>query len=287
MKTSSTDLAWGPPAGAIDATAPAHQAKGRHALRLVCKIGTLHGRRISLLLLLALAAVGITSALAFDPQQAEQELIILTNVDRTSNGVPALVPDQALEDVARFRSEDMVTRNYFSHLIPPDGHQVFDILKQRGINYLRAGENLARNNSPDHITVQTVEQAFMNSPRHRAILLCPDYTNLGTGVAEGAEGLKVYTVLFTQVSSEAPATATPTATPTPEPIPTSPPSAVTTPEDQVASASPTPAPTATAASIPSPTPTPWPTRVELSPARSIGLIQQIVRRILSLFLNLG
>ena len=287
MKTSGTDLAWGPPADAIDAADSAYQAKGRDALRLVCKIGTLYSHGISILLLLALAAVGITSVLAIDTQQAEQELIILTNVDRTSNGVPALVPDEALKDVARFRSEDMVTRDYFSHLIPPDGHQVFDILKQRGISYLRAGENLARNNSPDHITVQTVEQAFLNSPSHRAILLCPDYTNLGTGVAEGAEGLKVYTVLFTQVSPEAPAPATPTASSTPEPVPTSLPSAVTTPEDQVASASPTSGPTATATLMPSPTPTPWPTRVELSPARSIGLIQQIVRRILSLFLNLG
>jgi uncharacterized protein YkwD len=241
----------------------------------------------SLLLLGVLAALAVTSALAIEPQQAEQELIVLTNVDRTSNGVSALVPDETLKGVARFRSEDMVARNYFSHLIPPDGHQVFDILKQRGISYLRAGENLARNNSPDYITVQTVEQAFMNSPSHRAVLLCPDYTNLGTGVAEGDEGMKVYTVLFTQVPPTAPATATPTASPTSEPTATPAPAATATSPAQVATASPTIAPPATATAVPSPTPTPWPTRVELQPARSVGLIEQIVRRILFLFLNLG
>jgi uncharacterized protein YkwD len=241
----------------------------------------------SLVLLVFLAAAAITSVLAIDPQQAEQELIVLTNVDRTSNGVPALVPDETLESVARFRSEDMVARNYFSHSIPPDGHQVFDILKERGISYERAGENLGRNNSPDYITVQTVEQAFMNSPRHRSILLYADYTNLGTGVAESGDGMKVYTVLFTQVATAPAATSTPTATPTPEPALTPAPSTTPTAEAQVGSVSPTPSPSATATSLPSPTATPWPKRVELSPGRSIGLIEKIVRRILSLFLNLG
>jgi uncharacterized protein YkwD len=241
----------------------------------------------SLLLLGILAAAAIASALAIDPQQAEQELIVLTNVDRTSNGVPALVPDQALQSVARFRSEDMVVRNYFSHSIPPDSHQVFDILKQRGISYARAGENLGRNNSPDYVTVQTVEQAFMNSPRHRSILLYPDYTNLGTGVAESGDGMKVYTVLFTQVAPTPSVTSTPTATPTAEPTSTPQEEATSTTEARVGSPSPTSSPSPTATSLPSPTSTPWPKRVELSPERSIGLIEHIVRRILSIFLNLS
>jgi len=230
------------------------------------------------------------SVVAIDPPQAEQELIVLTNVDRTSNGVPALLPDDSLKGVARFRSEDMVTRGYFSHLIPPDGHQVFDILDQRGIRYLRAGENLGRNNAPDYITVQTVEQAFMNSPRHRAILLWPGYTNLGTGVAESGEGMKMYTVLFTQAPlavAASPATATPTPSPSLEPTWTPVPSATATQEAQVSSPTPTATASATATLTPSPTFTPSSTRVELAPARSMGLIEQIVRRILSLFLNLG
>jgi len=241
----------------------------------------------SLLLVGFLAVAAIASVLAIDPQQAEQELIVLTNVDRTSNGVPALVPDQALKGVARSRSEDMVARNYFSHSIPPDGHQVFDVLKQRGISYVRAGENLGRNNSPDYVTVQTVEQAFMNSPRHRSILLYPDYTNLGAGVAESGDGMKVYTVLFTQVAAAPSATSTPTATPTPEPTLTPQQAATSTPEARVGSPSPTFSPSPTATSLPSATSTPWPKRVELGPERSIGLIELIVRRILSLFLNLG
>jgi hypothetical protein len=243
-----------------------------------------------LLLLGGLAALATASVMAIDPRQAEEELIVLTNVDRTSNGVPALVPDDALKGVARFRSEDMVTRGYFSHLIPPEGHQVFDILDERGIPYLRAGENLGRNNSPDYITVQTVEQAFMNSPRHRAILLWPGYTNLGTGVAESGEGMKVYTVLFTQAPpgvAASQATATPTPSPSAEPTGTPVPSATATQETEVSSPTLTATASATVTLAPSPTFTPSSTRVELAPARSMGLIEQIVRRILSLFLNLG
>jgi uncharacterized protein YkwD len=252
----------------------------------------LPGQRLGVGLLLfgGLSALATASVVAIDPPEAEQQLIILTNVDRTSNGVSALVPDDALRGVARFRSEDMVARGYFSHIIPPEGHQVFDILDERGVPYLRAGENLGRNNSPDYITVQTVEQAFMNSPRHRAILLWPGYTNLGTGVAEGGEGMKVYTVLFTQVPPGAPVpqpTPTPIARPSPEPTGASVPSATATQDSQVTT--PTETATASAAATPTPCPTlsPSSVRVELPPARSMGLIEHIVRRVLSLFLNLG
>ncbi len=246
--------------------------------------------RFGLSLLGALLALATASVVAIDPPQAEEELIILTNVDRTSNGVSALVPDDALGGVARFRSEDMVARGYFSHFIPPEGRQVFDILDERGVPYLRAGENLGRNNSPDYITVQTVEQAFMNSPRHRAILLWPGYTNLGTGVAEGGEGMKVYTVLFTQAPSGVPA---PQATPTPTPRPSAAPTGTSIPPAAATQGFQVSTPTLTAMASAVATPTSCPTfspssaRVELPPARSMGLIEQIVRRILSLFLNLG
>ncbi|NIN69005.1 MAG: hypothetical protein GTO63_30830, partial [Anaerolineae bacterium] len=93
---------------------------------------------------------------------------------------------------------------------------------------LLESENLGRNNSADYITVQTVEQAFLNSPRHRAILLWPGYTNLGTGVAESGEGMKVYTVLFTQAPpgvAASQATATPAQSPSAEPTGTPVPSA--------------------------------------------------------------
>ncbi len=241
---------------------------------------------------------------AIDPGETERTLIVLTNVDRTSNGVAALLPDERLGGVARFRSEDMAARDYFSHYIPPDGHMVFDIMNERGIRYLRAGENLARNNYPDYITVETAEEAFMNSLEHRRILLCPDYTNLGTGAAEDGGGMKVYTVLFIQDPSlgGAPATQSPLPSPSPEPSATAAPTATPTP-------SPTPSPTATftpsPTATPSPTPTPYPSptatpapspsptfvphsgRVEFSPPQPPGLIEQIIRRVLSLFLNLG
>lgn len=267
------------------------------------------GRIASGLLLLGLLALlGTSAVVAIDQGQAEEELIILTNVDRTSNGVPALLPDDSLRSVARFRSEDMVARNYFSHNIPPDGHLVFAELDARGIRYLRAGENIGRTNQPDYLAVGTVEQAFMNSPQHRAILLWPGYTSLGTGAAARSDGMKVYTVLFTQAPSPAPTQqvmettlpspiatveqATESPSPRATPQPSSTPAQFPSPVEHVlptvvSSASPTTEPSATAGAIPSPTSSPPSGRVELSLPRAVGLIEQIIRSILSLFLNLG
>jgi uncharacterized protein YkwD len=252
-----------------------------------------------LLLFGLLAVLGTAAVLGIDQEEAEQELIILTNVDRTSNGVPALLPDDALGEVARFRSEDMVTRSYFSHYIPPDGHLVFAELDARGIQYLRAGENIGRTNKPEYVAVETVEQAFMNSPQHRAVLLWPGYTNLGTGAAGSGEAMKVYTVLFTQAPSPLAAeqvtekpTAGPTATVDQTAEPPSTPMAFPTPVEQVrATLVPSPSATVvqspTVAAMPSPSRSPSGARVELALPHSVGLIEQIVRRILSLFLNLG
>lgn len=281
----------------------------RHGLTLARRFAVSRKRLAFHLLLFGLLAIlGTAAVLGIDQEEAEQELIILTNVDRTSNGVPALLPDDALGEVARFRSEDMVTRGYFSHYIPPDGHLVFAELDARGIQYLRAGENLGRTSEPEYVAVETVEQAFMNSPQHRVVLLWPGYTNLGTGAAGSGEGMKVYTVLFTQASSPLAAeqvtekpTAGPTATvdQTAEPPghgataePPSTPMAFPTPVEQVrATLVPSPSATVvqspTVAAMPSPSRSPSGARVELALPRSVGLIEQIVRRILSLFLNLG
>src|SRR6266540_2322167 len=97
----------------------------------------------------------------------ERELVALTNVDRTSNGLTSLIEQDQLIDLARERSDDMLTRNYFAHEIPPTGELVFVLMKDRGIPYRIAGENLAWNNAAESTSVQRAEQDFMNSPAHR------------------------------------------------------------------------------------------------------------------------
>ena len=152
-------------------------------------------------------------ALAIDRVGAADELLALTNVSRTSNGLPSLARDPRLSSVATSRSEDMIGRDYFSHSIPPDGRTVIDVLESLGVRGV-AAENIEHTHAVDFTTVQFANADFMNSPSHRSAVLGPRWTRAGAGVAEGG-GRKMYTVVFLQppaVAAEAPP---PTARPAP------------------------------------------------------------------------
>ena len=111
----------------------------------------------------------------------EQKVVELTNVERTKAGLPALKLDTALSNVARKKSEDMKNKGYFSHTSPTYGSP-FDMMKQFGISYSSAGENIAQGQrSP-----QEVVQAWMNSEGHRANIMNRSFTHIGVGhVASG------------------------------------------------------------------------------------------------------
>ena len=111
----------------------------------------------------------------------ESKVLELVNVERQKNGLSALKMDTALSNVARKKSEDMKAKNYFSHTSPTYGSP-FDMMKQFGISYRTAGENIAMGQR----TPQEVVTAWMNSPGHRANILNANFTHLGVGyVASG------------------------------------------------------------------------------------------------------
>jgi len=119
-----------------------------------------------------------------------------------------LAIDGRLVVLARERSDDMMTRGYFSHTTP-EGKMVFDFLDARGIYSPYAGENLARTNAEDNQAVQLVVSGFMNSGAHRKNVLNSHYTHLGIGEATGpsiqdpedpsgseGEGMRYFTLVF-------------------------------------------------------------------------------------------
>jgi uncharacterized protein YkwD len=187
----------------------------------------------------------------------EDKLVTLINQARASAGLPALADNNALHDVARWRSKDMWDRNYFSHTIPsPPGGDVFDELHDRGICYQTAGENIAVNNYPDDQTAQVAFNGWMNSSGHRAIILSTSFNRVGIGAFKGDGSeypKKYYTGVFTKgCGSTATPTPRPTATPTPRPTATPTPRPTATPR-------PTPTPTPKPTKTPGPTATPRPT----------------------------
>ncbi len=114
-------------------------------------------------------------------REFETEVVRLVNEIRTKNGLKALTEDWELSRVARYKSQDMKDNRYFSHNSPVYGSP-FDMIKNFGISYRTAGENIAKGQS----TPQAVVNAWMNSSGHRANILNSSYTRIGVGyVANG------------------------------------------------------------------------------------------------------
>ena len=106
----------------------------------------------------------------------ENEVIRLVNELRKSNGLNTLKYDWQLSRVARYKSEDMQKNKYFSHTSPTYGSP-FTMMKNFGISYKTAGENIAKGYS----TPKAVVDAWMNSPGHRANILNASFTHIGVG----------------------------------------------------------------------------------------------------------
>lgn len=106
----------------------------------------------------------------------ESRVIDLTNEQRRKNGLSNLQPDTALSNVAQEKSNDMQAKNYFSHTSPTYGSP-FDMMRDFGVTYNSAGENIAMGQQ----SAEEVVNAWMNSEGHRKNILSPNFTHIGVG----------------------------------------------------------------------------------------------------------
>lgn len=120
----------------------------------------------------------------------EQQMVDLVNKARQEAGLKPLIADAELSKAARAKSQDMVVNNYFSHQSPTYGSP-FEMMRQFGISYRSAGENIACNQS-----VTAAHQALMNSEGHRANILNADFTHIGIGIVDGGPCGKMFTQQF-------------------------------------------------------------------------------------------
>ncbi|WP_345242769.1 CAP domain-containing protein [Pontibacillus salipaludis] len=111
--------------------------------------------------------------------QFEQKVVELTNEERAAQGLEPLKIDKELSNVAEKKSQDMAQNGYFSHDSPTYGSP-FDMMKQFGIEYRTAGENIAKGQQ----TPQEVVDGWMNSEGHRANILNENFTHIGVGFVE-------------------------------------------------------------------------------------------------------
>ncbi len=141
----------------------------------------------------------------------------LTNSERQSQNLAVLSVNPVLTHAAEMKAQDMATKGYFAHT-SPEGLTPWYWIELAGYEYQYAGENLAVNfrDSKD-VTI-----AWLNSPTHKANIVKGNYTEMGTGIAQGMyKGRN--TIFVAQVyANPAPTVAVAPKTPVPTPAPKAP-----------------------------------------------------------------
>jgi uncharacterized protein YkwD len=191
---------------------------------------------------------------SFSSSSASQ-LVTLTNRSRANAGLKALKVDSRLAGVARWRSQDMIERGYFSHSIPGYG-KVWDKLHAIGYCYKVGGENIGWNNYPDDVATAAIHKMFMDSSGHRANILGKAWDVIGIGAYKGPTGKKMWTVLFADKCGSTSTAPKPTPKPKPRATarPTTRPKATPRPTPKPVKATPLPTPVVELGPTAEPTP---------------------------------
>jgi uncharacterized protein YkwD len=249
-------------------TVPIRSLSRRLALSVLGLASSPRRTALAIALLFAVSSVftfvAPSDTFAWDPDSfsssSAADLVALTNRSRASAGLKALKVDSSLSSVARWRSKDMIQRDYFSHTIPGYG-KVWTKLHAIGYCYKVGGENIGWNNYPDNVATAGIHKMFMDSSGHRANIMGKAWDVIGIGAYKGSTGKKMWTVLFadkcgtTAPKPTAKPTRRPTAKPTSRPKPTERPTAKPTSKPKPAkTAKPEPTPTLELAPTDEPTP---------------------------------
>jgi hypothetical protein len=120
------------------------------------------------------AAPAVSSAIT------SYSVIGITNQSRAQENILPLRENPLLSKAAQAKAEDMLANGYFAHN-SPQGKTPWDFINLAGYSYITAGENLAVN----FTEAESIGDAWMNSPSHRANILNKNYEEIGVGIATG------------------------------------------------------------------------------------------------------
>jgi uncharacterized protein YkwD len=143
----------------------------------------------------AVRVVADEKASSSNPEEIESQILDLLDRDRTANGLPALVRDARLSQVARAYSREMAQSGEVGHFSRHSGNAV-DRVRAAGVSPMPAtvAENVGRGYS-----AAEAERGFMSSPGHRENILSRMVTHVGVGVAMGKREGDAVPIFVTQV----------------------------------------------------------------------------------------
>ncbi len=130
------------------------------------------------------------AVLPSDVSEDEQTLLSLVNKARKEAKVEEVALDKKLLATARQKAKDMADNNYFSHESPTFGSP-FDMMRQNGITFKTAGENIAGNQ-----TVDGAFKAWMKSEGHKKNILNSSFNFVGIGVVDSTTYGKILVQQF-------------------------------------------------------------------------------------------
>lgn len=117
------------------------------------------------------------------------EVLRLVNAERAKVGLPAYTTTEPLTSAANARAQE-ITRK-FSHN-RPNGSSFFTILRDYGVPFRTAGENIAYGQP----TPKEVVAVWMKSSGHKRNILNPQFKKIGIGLAQKS-GRNYWTQVFT------------------------------------------------------------------------------------------
>ena len=144
------------------------------------------------------AAAGDVRVSGDDLSQASAvaSLVTMINDDRAALGLPPLQIDARLSAIAEERSASMTAAGQLSH-VQADGRTMVDLVNADRIRWYALGETIGWNNYPglDEST-NVVNQGWLDSPEHAAILGSTTYNYFGVGLGVTAGGDRYWTAIF-------------------------------------------------------------------------------------------
>ncbi|MGN1148285.1 MAG: CAP domain-containing protein [Lachnospiraceae bacterium] len=116
-------------------------------------------------------------------------IVELVNAERAKEGLAPLTLAADMTNAAMVRAREIQTS--FSHT-RPNGSSFSTALREAGVSYNRAGENIAwGQRSPEEVVT-----AWMNSSGHRANIMNAGFSRIGVGYLTNASGTPYWVQLF-------------------------------------------------------------------------------------------
>lgn len=109
-----------------------------------------------------------------------ENIMALTNAERVNLGLSTLSYNAQLSSAALAKANDMFEKQYWDHF-GPNGETPWQFIRGAGYSYIYAGENLAKGFK----TSESVVEAWMASPTHKANIVNSNYRDIGVAVVEG------------------------------------------------------------------------------------------------------